>query len=137
MKRQVVARAVDVAPGQCKIVQVNGREIGVFNLNGEYFALANRCPHEGGPLCQGHVIPLIKSDRPGTYRLERHNEFLRCPWHGWEFEIRTGQSWCDPKSTRARQFQVTVESGEALAKGPFVAETFPVSVEEDYLVVET
>ena len=137
MKRQVVARALDVAPGHCKIFNVAGREIGVFNVGGEYFALANRCPHEGGPLCQGHIIPLIASDRPGTYRLTRHNEFLRCPWHGWEFEIRTGQSWCDPKSTRARQFAVTVESGEALVKGPFVAETFPVSVEEDYLVVET
>jgi 3-phenylpropionate/trans-cinnamate dioxygenase ferredoxin subunit len=90
VKRQVVARALDVAPGQCKIVTVNGREIGVFNLNGEYFALANRCPHEGGPLCQGNIIPLIQSDRPGQYRLTRHQEFLRCPWHGWEFEIRTG-----------------------------------------------
>ena len=137
MKRQVVARALDVAPGQCKIVNVNGREIGVFNLNGEYFALANRCPHEGGPLCQGHIIPLIQSDGPGQYRLTRHQEFLRCPWHGWEFEIRTGQSWCDPKSTRARQFEVKVESGETLVKGPYVAETFPVSVEEEYLVVET
>ena len=137
MKRQVVARAVEVAPGQCKIVHVNGREIGVFNLNGEYFALANRCPHEGGPLCQGKIIPLVQSDGPGHYRLARHQEFLRCPWHGWEFEIRTGQSWCDPKSTRARQFQVKVESGETLVKGPYVAETFPVSVEEDYLVVET
>ena len=137
MKRQVVARAVEVAPGHCKIVKVNGREIGVFNLNGEYFALANRCPHEGGPLCQGHIIPLVQSDGPGHYRLARHQEFLRCPWHGWEFEIRTGQSWCDPQSTRARQFQVKVESGETLVKGPYVAETFPVSVEEDYLVVET
>ncbi len=137
MKRQVVARAVEVAPGHCKIVNVNGREIGVFNLNGEYFALANRCPHEGGPLCQGKIIALVQSDGPGNYRLARHQEFLRCPWHGWEFEIRTGQSWCDPKSTRARQFQVKVESGETLVKGPYVAETFPVSVEEDYLVVET
>jgi 3-phenylpropionate/trans-cinnamate dioxygenase ferredoxin subunit len=137
VKRQVVARAVEVAPGHCKIVNVNGREIGVFNLNGEYFALANRCPHEGGPLCQGKIIPLVQSDGPGQYRLARHQEFLRCPWHGWEFEIRTGQSWCDPKSTRARQFQVKVESGESLVKGPYVAETFPVSVEEDYLVVET
>jgi 3-phenylpropionate/trans-cinnamate dioxygenase ferredoxin subunit len=137
VKRQVVARALDVAPGQCKIVTVNGREIGVFNLNGEYFALANRCPHEGGPLCQGSIIPLIQSDGPGQYRLTRHKEFLRCPWHGWEFEIRTGQSWCDPKSTRARQFEVKVESGETLAKGPYVAETFPVLVEEEYLVVET
>ncbi len=50
--------------------------------------------------------------------------------------MRTGQSWCDPKSVRARQFQVTVEPGEALVKGPYVAESFPVAIEEEYLVVE-
>jgi nitrite reductase/ring-hydroxylating ferredoxin subunit len=136
MKRQVVARAGDVAPGECKLVNVAGREIGVFNVGGQYFALANRCPHEGGPLCQGRIGPLILSDGPGTYRLDKDKELLRCPWHGWEFDIRTGQSWCDPKSTRARQFQVTVEPGEKLVKGPYVAETFPVSVEEEYVVVE-
>jgi 3-phenylpropionate/trans-cinnamate dioxygenase ferredoxin subunit len=132
----VIARAGDVAPGQCKIVSVAGREIGVFNVDGRYFALANRCPHEGGPLCQGRIVALVQSDGPGHYALTRDREFLRCPWHGWEFDIRTGQSWCDPKSTRARQFHVMVEPGEALVKGPYVAETFPVSVEEQYLVVE-
>jgi 3-phenylpropionate/trans-cinnamate dioxygenase ferredoxin subunit len=136
VKRQVVARAIDVAPGECRIVQAAGREIGLFNIGGEYFALANRCPHEGGPLCRGRIVALVQSDGPGHYRLERDREFLKCPWHGWEFEIRTGQSWCDPKSTRARQFHVTVEPGNQLVKGPYVAETFPVSVEEDYLVLE-
>jgi len=136
MSRQVVARASDIAPGTCRIVTVRGREIGIFNLDGEYFALANRCPHAGGPLCQGRVGPLVLSDGPGHYRLTREREFLRCPWHGWEFDIRTGQSWCDPHSVRARQYKVTVEAGDSLVKGPYVAETFPVAVEESYVVVE-
>ena len=123
MTRQVVAKASDVRPGTSTIVTVKGREIGIFNLGGEYFALANRCPHAGGPLCRGRIVPLVQSDGPGHYRLTRHQEFLRCPWHGWEFDVRTGQSWCDPKSTRARQFRVTVEPGETLVKGPYVAET--------------
>jgi 3-phenylpropionate/trans-cinnamate dioxygenase ferredoxin subunit len=134
--RQVVARAAEVAPGTCKIFSVKGREIGIFNLAGEYFALANRCPHAGGPLRAGRIVALVRSDAPGHYRLERHQEFLRCPWHGWEYDIRTGQSWCDPTSVAARQFQVTVEPGASLVKGPYVAETFPVAIEEDYLVVE-
>jgi 3-phenylpropionate/trans-cinnamate dioxygenase ferredoxin subunit len=134
--REVVARACDVAPGQCKIVSAKGREIGIFNLGGEFFALANRCPHAGGPLCEGRIVALVQSDGPGHYRLARQNEFLRCPWHGWEYDIRSGQSWCDPKSVVARQFEVTVERGEMLVKGPYVVETFPVSVEEDYLVID-
>jgi len=136
VSRQVVAKASDIAPGTCKHVTVKGREIGIFNLNGDYFALADRCPHAGGPLCRGNIVALVQSDGPGHYRLARHKEFLRCPWHGWEFDIRTGQSWCDPTSVRARQFQVSVEPGEKLVKGPYVAETFAVSVEEEYLVVE-
>ena len=74
--------------------------------------------------------------RPGEYRLERHGEMLRCPWHGWEFDIKTGQSWCHPESVKARTYAVEVVPGEALAKGPFVAETVPVAVEQNYVVVE-
>jgi nitrite reductase/ring-hydroxylating ferredoxin subunit len=136
VSRQVVARASEVPAGAVKLVTAAGREIGIFNVGGEYFALANRCPHAGGPLCAGKIVSLVQSDGPGNYRLSRAQEFLRCPWHGWEFDIRTGQSWCDPNDLKARSFAVTVEPGETLAKGPFVAETFPISVEEDYLVVD-
>ncbi|MBN9559867.1 MAG: Rieske (2Fe-2S) protein [Alphaproteobacteria bacterium] len=136
MARHVVASLGEIAPGDCKIVTVQGREIGVFNVGGEHFALINRCPHEGAPLCRGVLVGLAESDRPGQFRLVRQGEMLRCPWHGWEFDIRTGQSWCDPDSVRARSYAVTVEPGETLAKGPFVAETVPVSVEREYVVVE-
>ena len=104
MTRQVVAKASEVAPGASKVVTVKGREIGLFNLDGEYFALANRCPHAGGPLCEGCIVALVQSERPGHYRLAPRQEFLRCPWHGWEFDIRTGQSWCDPNSSRAQRW---------------------------------
>jgi 3-phenylpropionate/trans-cinnamate dioxygenase ferredoxin subunit len=136
MTRQIVAKASEVAPGTCKIVTVRGREIGIFNLGGDYFALANRCPHAGGPLCRGMITALVQSDGPGHYRLARQNEFIRCPWHGWEFDIRSGQSWCDPNSMKVRQYHITVEPGEQLVKGPFIAETFPVTVEEEYLVLD-
>jgi 3-phenylpropionate/trans-cinnamate dioxygenase ferredoxin subunit len=136
VSRQIVARAIDVPPGTAKIFNVAGREIGVFNIDGEYFALANRCPHAGGPLCQGTIVGLVQSDGPGSYRLAAQKSFLRCPWHGWEFDIRTGQSWCDPNSLKARPFAVTVEPGARLVEGPYVAETFPISVEEDYLIID-
>ena len=123
MARHVVAPASEIAPGTSKIVSVAGRSIGVFNVNGEFYALINRCPHEGAPLCIGFVLGKFTADRPGEYRLERHGEMLRCPWHGWEFDIKTGQSWCHPESVKARTYQVEVVAGETLAKGPFVAET--------------
>jgi len=136
MSREVLARAAEVPPGTRRIVSVRGREIGVFNVNGEFYALSNRCPHKGAELCRGMIVGLPQSDAPGEYRISRPGEFIRCPWHGWEFDIRTGQSWCDPNSVRARTFKVNVESGSALLKGPYVVETFPVSVEEEYLVID-
>ena len=135
MGRHVVAAVGEIAPGTCKIVTVKGREIGVFNVNQQFFALINRCPHQGAPLCTGMILSRLESKSPGDYRLTRPGEMLRCPWHCWEFDIRTGQSWCDPGSVQARTFSVVVEPGESLAKGPFAAETVPVSVEQDYVVI--
>jgi nitrite reductase/ring-hydroxylating ferredoxin subunit len=54
----------------------------------------------------------------------------------WEFDIRTGQSWCDPQRLRARRYPVSVEPGARLVEGPYKAETFPVSLEGAYVVVE-
>jgi len=136
MVRHVIAPVDELPPGTRKFLTIDARPIAVFNIKGEFFGLLNRCPHAGGPLCQGRIVALVQSDEPGHYRLARPGEFLRCPWHGWEFDIRTGQSWCDPNSTRARAFKVSVEPGATLVKGPYVAETFAVSVEEDYLVIE-
>ena len=137
MTRQVVAKASEVAPGTAKVVTVRGREIGIFNVGGEYFALANRCPHAGGPLCRGRIVALVQSEGPGHYALARHDEFLRCPWHGWEFDVRTGRSWCDPARMRLLNYAVSVEPGARLVESPYVAETFPVAVEDEYVVVET
>ena len=60
----------------------------------------------------------------------------RARWHGREFDIRAGQSYCDPKRFRTRAYAVNVEPGASVVKGPYVAETIAVSVESDYVVVD-
>jgi 3-phenylpropionate/trans-cinnamate dioxygenase ferredoxin subunit len=136
MSKHVVATVAEIPPGSRKLVTVRGRSIAVFNLQGEFFGLFNRCPHQGGPMCEGILTGLIESDEPGRYKYSRKGEIIRCPWHGWEFDIRTGQSWCDPTRVRARRYAVAVEPGTRLVAGPYVAETVPVTVEGDYVVVE-
>src|SRR5690242_14762086 len=173
MARYIVGTVDDIPPGQRKIVEIGGRQVGVFNLNGEYFAILNRCPHQGGSLCSGRQTGLVTSSRPGEYAMSRSGEIIRCPWHGWEFDIRTGQSWFDPRAVRVRRYDVSVEPGAVLlseadqqpppptapettpagvaaaggaepdpamgglAKGPYVAETFEVVVEQEYVIVDT
>lgn len=136
MAKHIVAAVAEIPPGGRKIVTVRGREIGVFNIDGAFHALINRCPHQGAVLCTGAIVSRLEAPMPGEYRLSRPGTMIRCPWHCWEFDIATGQSWCEPDDVKARTYNVTVEPGEALARGPFTAETVPVSVEQDYVVVE-
>ena len=136
MSRHVVASVGEIAPGSSKLVTVKGREIGVFNIKGEFFGLLNRCPHQGANLCEGPLIGLAQSRNPGEIEYTKLGEIIRCPWHGWEFDIRTGQSYCDPRRFRVKAYPVNVEPGAAVVKGPYVAETIPVKVESDYVVVE-
>lgn len=142
LTRYRVARVGEISPGERKIVQVAGRSIGIFNIKGEFFALRNQCPHAGGPLCKGVLSGFVQSKVPGEYTYVRKGEILRCPWHQWEFDVKTGQSWFDPVKTRVRSYEVSIEPGDeelietGLEKGPFTAETYPVSVEERYVVIE-
>lgn len=143
MTAYVVATVDEIPHGGRKIVQVGGRTIGVFNVNGEYFALLSRCPHQGGPLCEGRLSGFLESSGPGDYHYSRPGEILRCPWHGWEYDLRTGQSWFDPQQVRVRNYEASVQSGAVLTAtqggrepGPYVAETFEVSIDQNYVVVE-
>jgi nitrite reductase/ring-hydroxylating ferredoxin subunit len=137
MSKHVVAAVRDIPPGSRRLVNVRGRPIAIFNIGGEFFGLFNRCPHQGGSLCEGELGGLVEADHPGEYRYTRPGEILRCPWHGWEFDIRTGQSWCDPARISTRAYPVEVAAGQAVVQGPYVAETVPVTVEQDYVVVDT
>lgn len=136
MARHVVARAAEVPPGGRKLVEIDGRGVVVFNIKGEFFALSNMCPHKGGSLAEGILTGLVESKEPGCYTHSRPGEIVRCPWHQWEFDIRTGRSYCDPRKMRLKQYDVAVEQGATLVEGPYVAETFKVSVEDDYVVVD-
>ena len=135
MAKHVVAPACELPPGARKRVTVGGRSIAVFNIGGELFALLDRCPHKGGSLCEGKLTGLVQSPEPGVYRYSRAGEILRCPWHGWEFDVRTGKSRCDPQRVRAKSYPVTVEQGSELSEEPYEVETFTASVEQDYVVV--
>jgi nitrite reductase/ring-hydroxylating ferredoxin subunit len=135
----VVARADEIPPGTRKIVEIGGRSIGVFNIGGRYYALRNRCPHQGGPLCSGLQFSPLRSDAPGEYELGGEGEIIRCPWHGWEFDITSGHSWFDPERQRVRRYPASVreECGGELASAEVGdAESYPARAQGPYVVVD-
>lgn len=112
MAKHAVCYADELAPGQRKIVEIAGRSIGVFNVGNEYFAVRNRCPHKGAPLCRGLVKGFVVGDKPYEYKITREGEILKCPWHGWEFDLKTGASIFNPHRMRVKSYAVSVEAEE-------------------------
>jgi len=84
----------DVSPESPEVVEVDGQFVAVFESDGEYYALDNACPHQGGPLGQGKV----------------EDECVYCPWHGWQFDVETGEHVQGIED--ATSYEVTVDSGD-------------------------
>ena len=127
MKRHPVAQAGEIPPGGRKIVSVGRLEIGLFNLAGEIRAYRNACPHAGAPVCLGRISGTSLPSRVYEYIFGKEGLILRCPWHGWEFDLGTGEHVVDP---RVRLKRVAVEPGR-----PEDLERFPLEQSDGTLYV--
>lgn len=134
MGQFVVCKVSELPPSSRRIVRVNGREIGVFNVKGVYYALRNLCPHQGAPLCLGELTGLAVSDEPGEIEWTRAGEILRCPWHGWEFDILNGRTIFKSKA-RVKTYDVHIEK-ETLERLIDGVESYPVTVENELVILE-
>ena len=94
-------KASEIPPGSCHKAYINGKEIAVFNVGGKFYATQSECTHTGGPLCDGAL----------------DGDTVTCPWHGSQFNVRTGEVVMDP------------------AAEPLV--TYEVKVQDSVLIVET
>ena len=125
--RHIICKSVDLPPGERKIVNVAGRSIGIFNVEGTLHAIRNRCPHQGAELCRGTVSGTMLPAAPGEYEYGLEGRVLRCPWHFWEFDLTTGKMLFVPGKMRVKTYQVNVE--------PPMLEKFNVEVEESMVVL--
>jgi len=105
-----VAQASEIAPGERRIVTIKERSVGIFNVNGEFIAVLNICPHELAPVCKGRVGGTTLPSAPGEYTWGREGEIVACPWHGWEFDLLTGTMLADSR-IRLRRYPVEVRNG--------------------------
>jgi nitrite reductase (NADH) small subunit len=134
MEKHVVSRLSEFPPGSRKIVEIKGNSIGVLNIKGNFFALRNSCPHQGAPLCLGKVTGTTFATKPFEIEYGREDEIIKCPWHGWEFDIATGRSVFNPHKVRVRTYEVTVEQADGDDEDPSI-DTFPVTVEDGLVIV--
>lgn len=108
----VVATVEELPAGSRKIVTIDGRSIGVLNVDGRLHALMNTCPHHGAPLCEGVVKGTMDDSAPHEYSYGHQNEFIVCPWHGYEFRLDTGRPLLDLGRLRVRVYDVRAEGDD-------------------------
>ncbi|RVV98135.1 Rieske (2Fe-2S) protein [Mesobaculum littorinae] len=136
MGRHVICRVDEIPEGKGKRVDVEGRSIAIFNRgDGRFSAISNTCPHEGAELCWGKIAAFADATGPGQYTTVEDREMVRCPWHGWEFDLETGRSYCDPKRVRVKAFDVSVDEATGMAEGPYKVDTYDVETEGRYVVL--
>lgn len=101
-----------------RIVQVHGREVGIVKWRGEFFALRNQCPHMLAPICKGSVGAVMNlNGLVGTITLDGDRPVIGCPWHGWQFSLRTGQAiWGE--RLRVQTFPTQCQAGRVLIDVP-------------------
>lgn len=116
-KKQVpVGSVADFPVGKFKIVDVEGREFGIAQLkNGEFRAVRNVCPHKGAPVCKGFISGTALPSEPGKLVYGRDGEILVCPWHGFEFDLLSGDElYPSGRPTKLLMAPVVVQDGRVV-----------------------
>jgi nitrite reductase (NADH) small subunit len=86
-----VGRVADFPRNAVSTARVAGHEIVIVRTRKGFHAVRNKCPHQGAPLCGGILTGTFLPSGPGTLRYGREQAVLCCPWHGWEFDVETGE----------------------------------------------
>ncbi len=112
----VVGTVADFPEGTHRIVTVDGREVGIFNIRGQLYGLLNRCAHQGGPLCAARqTTGTLVADAGGGWqpRWALEGEIVACPWHGLEYHVPTGRSLAFHEIV-VRRYDVAVEGDDVV-----------------------
>ena len=91
-----VASTDEIAPGSSKQIEVDGQQIALFNIDGDYYAIDNTCTHRGGPLAEGSV----------------EGETVTCPWHGGQFNVKTGAVEGPPPAISVTKYNLRVQGND-------------------------
>jgi nitrite reductase (NADH) small subunit len=106
----------EYADGDRKVVVCGEFEVGIFRVEGEFYAWHNRCAHRAGPVCQGKIMNRVLEpvDSEGCTRSQEYDKsetHIVCPWHGYEYSIKTG-AFPGNSNVKLRRAELSIKNGE-------------------------
>ena len=108
-----VGRLQEFPDGQVTAVSIGRSEIGIIRWNGKIYAISAVCTHQGGPLCRGVLAGRLTALSPGDMTVQDAAPVIACPWHGWEFDVESGEAIWDPNQ-RVRIYPVYIAGDRVL-----------------------
>jgi nitrite reductase (NADH) small subunit len=103
--------STELLEGERQLVELDGVEIAVFNVDGNLYAIANKCPHQGVPMVYGSIGGTQLPSNPQEYVYGLHNKIISCPLHGWEFDLKTGKTIFAPDKVSIKSYDIKEEEG--------------------------
>ena len=110
-KSVTVCTSEELKPGDRKIVVIDGVEIAMVNVEGQLYAFRNRCPHQGVEMVYGPITGAMLPSDPGEFIYGCDNQIVRCPLHGWEFDMKTGKSLFNPERVSIGSYEIQEVDG--------------------------
>jgi nitrite reductase (NADH) small subunit len=107
----LVGAVEDVRREGCRVVEVDGRPVSVISVGEEFFAVSDRCPHMGASMSTGSLGGTLVASAPHELVYGRQDRVIRCPWHGWEFDLESGRSLLEPRKVGLKTYRVTQPDG--------------------------
>ncbi|HWO77732.1 MAG TPA: Rieske (2Fe-2S) protein [Bacillus sp. (in: firmicutes)] len=107
----IVCSAEELKPGERKLVEIDGVEIAIVNAEGQLYAFRNRCPHQGVEMVYGAISGAMLPSNPGEFIYGCDNQIVRCPLHGWEFDMKTGKSLFSPDKVSIGSYDIQEVEG--------------------------
>lgn len=109
-----VGTVEEIRAARCRVVQVNGKPIGVIAVGEHFRAIYDKCPHMAASMTAGSVNGTFMPAGAHELVYGKHNDVIRCPWHGWEFDLETGRSLLEPDRVGLKTYEVTVEDDQVI-----------------------
>ena len=107
-----IGKTDEIPTDKPMIIDINGVSIGVVKKSGKYYAMRNLCPHRLAPLCKGTIDGTMIPSKPKELKFAMEDQVIRCPWHGWEFDLETGHALFGISSRKATVYPVEVKNNE-------------------------
>ncbi|BBI35972.1 Rieske (2Fe-2S) protein [Cohnella abietis] len=116
--RHEVCAEGELLPGMRKVITIRKQEVVVLNVDGQLYAIQNRCPHMGVPLEYGAVCGTMVPSEPGSHVYGCHNMIIKCPLHGWEYSLESGQNIFALEKVKIRTYKVNVDDNTVYVLTP-------------------